>query len=135
MEEPIEAGLTPAEGRKFAFTLAAAFLVLSGAAWRRGQAAAAMLLGGIGGVLLLAGLLVPERLGPVRRAWMRIGRGLSGVTTPLFMGIVYFGVLTPLGLLMRLAGRRVLVHRAGESGYWIRRTAGQDRTGGLERQF
>ena len=62
MEEGIPARLTPAEGRKFAFTIAAAFLSLGILAWYRHHAGAAATLGGIGLVLSLAGFAVPARL-------------------------------------------------------------------------
>ena len=40
-------------------------------------------------------------LGPVERAWMGLAGIISKVTTPIFMSVVYFVVLTPVGLLRR----------------------------------
>lgn len=135
MEKGIPARLTPGEGRKFAFTVGGAFAGLGLLAWYRNHAGAAAALSGIGLVLLLAGFAVPARLGPVRRAWMGAAHGISRVTTPLFMGLVYFLVFTPLSLIMRLSGRNVLVHPSGADGYWIRRKPAQDRRSSLEHQF
>jgi Kef-type K+ transport system membrane component KefB len=59
----------------------------------------------VGGVLILWGLLAPESLRPVYRIWMRFGLLLNKVTSPLIMSLVFFVVITPLGLLRRLAGR------------------------------
>ncbi|MEO8194714.1 MAG: hypothetical protein ABI681_12760, partial [Gemmatimonadales bacterium] len=43
---------------------------------------------------------------------------LSRVTTPIFMSIVYFVVLTPIGLLRRSFGSNPLVHDAVGGSYW-----------------
>jgi hypothetical protein len=135
MEEGIRARLTPAEGRKFAFTVGAAFLGLGLLAWYRDHASAAATLGVVGLALFLAGFTVPGRLGPARRAWMGAAHAISRVTTPLSMGLIYFLVFTPLSLIMRLSRRNVLVHPAGADGYWIRRKTEQNRRGDLEHQF
>lgn len=59
----------------------------------------------IGGSLVVAALLVLQRLGPVERVWVALAHAISKVTTPILMGIVYFLVVTPIGLVMRLLGR------------------------------
>ena len=135
MEEGIPARLTPGEGRKFAFTVGGAFAGLGLLAWYRNHAGAAAVLGGIGLVLFLAGFAVPARLGPVRRAWMGAAHGISRVTTPIFMGLVYFGVITPTGLVMRALGRNPLVHAEADGGFWTARAPGARRSQSMERQF
>lgn len=114
----IPAGLTPGEGRRFGLVVGSAFLVLGGVLWWRTHhtAASAVLL--LGTVLVLAGLLVPGRLGPVYRAWMALALLISKVTTPVFMGIVYFLVITPIGLLARLAGHRPVSRPRGAATHW-----------------
>jgi hypothetical protein len=82
--------------------------------------------------LLAAGLLVPGQLGPVQRAWMGLAHAISKVTTPIFMGVVFFIVLTPVGLVMRLFGRNPIHHRAIDRSYWAGRT---DTRGGMTHQF
>lgn len=132
----IPARLTPDRLRRFALTVGAAFAGLAGLSWWRGHAVAPFALVGLGVALGLAGLVAPARLGPVYRGWMRFGLLLSKVTTPIFLGLVYFGLLTPMGILMRLAGRNPLRHRAADGGYWKRRVppaAGGGNT--LQRQF
>jgi hypothetical protein len=65
---------------------------------------------------------------------MRLALAMSAVTTPVFMGVVYFGVLTPLAVLMRLAGRRPIgVPRAPPTA-WVERPASERRSD-LRRQF
>jgi hypothetical protein len=130
----IPARLTAAEGRKFAFTLAPAFLLLAGLLFWRGHDRAAMVLGGIGTFFLLAGLFVPAKLGPVHRGWMGFALALSKFTTPIFMGIVYFLVVTPIGLLMALFGKRPMAPRRQVATHWIARADTGGR-GGMDRQF
>ena len=125
--------LTPAEGRKFGLTVGLAFLVLTAIVWWRGHLGAVYVLGSLGALLVFAGLVIPTRLGPVNRAWMGLAHLLSKITTPIFMGIVYFIVLTPIGLLMRLFGRNPMKHGQAGEGFWQARDP--ETRGGLQRQF
>jgi hypothetical protein len=138
MAERIPARLTPAEGRRFAFTVGTAFLALGGIAWWRGHVRVAMALAALGTVLLLAGLILPGHLSPVNRAWMGLALLISKVTTPLFMGIVYFLVITPIAYLRRTLGGNPLAHAAasGDGGrtVWQSRAA-DSRRSDLTRQF
>jgi hypothetical protein len=51
------------------------------------------------------GLIAPELLRPVYRAWMKLGLMLSKVTTPIVMGAIFFVIIVPIGLVMRLMKR------------------------------
>jgi hypothetical protein len=124
--------LTPAEGRKFAWTVGTAFLALAGLFWWRDRPTVAVVLGALGGLLWLAGLAIPGRLGPVYRGWMGLAHAISKVTTPIFMGIVFFIIIAPVGLLMRLVGRNPIRHRLMQGSYWYART---EPRGGLTNQF
>ena len=134
LEAGIPARLSPSEGRKFGLTVGIAFLALAGLLyfWRHKEAAGAVA-AGLGALLVVAALAVPGRLGPMQRAWMGLARVISKVTTPVFMGVVFFLVITPIGWLMRLVGRRALVHREHEGGYWAAPASGG--RSDLERQF
>jgi hypothetical protein len=121
MAAGISARLTVGEGRRFAFTVGAAFLVLAALSRWRGHPAAPIVLGALGTLLLAAGMLAPGRLGPAYRAWMGLALAVSKVTTPILLGVVYFGVLTPTGILMRLFGRRPLPATAQGASVWVRR--------------
>ena len=77
----------------------------------------------IAAAFLLAALLVPTVLAPLNRLWLRFGLVLHKVTTPIILGAIFFLVVLPTGLLMRLFGKRPLklhLERAAES-YWVRR--------------
>jgi hypothetical protein len=130
----LPAGLSPSEGRKFGLTVGGAFLVLAGVLWWRGRPTLSIVFAGAGGALVLAGLLVPAYLGPVHSAWMGLAHLLSKVTTPIFMGVVYFVVITPVGLLKRLFGRNPMKAALANGSYWVPREADAMR-GDMERQF
>lgn len=121
MEKRNSTGLTVLEGRRFAWTLATAFTVIGVLAeWRGRERLAAMLLV-IGAIFVLAGLIAPTRLGPIERAWMGLAQVISKVTTPIFMGVVYFLVLTPTGLLRRAFSRNALSRDKSSETFWIHR--------------
>ncbi len=121
------------EGRKFGFTLGTAFLVFGGIAWWRDHEAISLVLWTIAGSLLLAGLFFPARLDPVQRGWMGVAHAISKVTTPLFMGIMYFVVFALMGSVMRLFGHNSLTTHHGSDSAWVPRAAGH--RSDLERQF
>lgn len=50
-------------------------------------------------------LVAPASLKPVYRGWMRFGLLLSKITTPIIMGLVFFVVVLPAGLVLRLLGK------------------------------
>ena len=133
MERGIRARLTPAEGRKFGLSVGAAFSLIGGVFWWRGHQTAAIVLWSIGGALILSGLLIPGRLGPVHFAWMGMAHAISKVTTPIFMSIVFFLVLTPAGVIRRIVGRNPLHQRRTNTGYWIARE--ESGRGDITRQF
>jgi hypothetical protein len=57
------------------------------------------------GVLGAWALVAPRSLRPIYRSWMRLGLLLSKITTPVVMGIVFFVVITPFALVLKLMGK------------------------------
>ena len=131
MARSVSARLSSAEGRRFALTVGLAFSVLGSLAWWRGRTTIGMVLVGIGGSLILAGLLVPGHLGPIYRAWMGFASAISKVTTPIFLGIVYFVPITITGLVMRLLGRNPMRREDVGGSYWVT----PDQPNDIHRQF
>jgi hypothetical protein len=116
-------------------TVGSAFLVLAALSWWRGHVVPPAVLGALGVLLVLAGLAVPAHLGPLQKAWMAMAHAISKVTTPVFMGLVYFGVITPTGLAMRALGKNPLRHAERDRGFWAVREPGARRSQSMERQF
>ena len=127
-------GISKKELREFAFLVGGAFVAFAVIAFvRHKQPLTYRSLTSIGVALAIAGAIAPRTLSPVYSGWMRFAVLLSKVTTPIFMGIVYFAILTPIGIGMRLFGRNPIgATQSGTS--WISRAAGE-RQSSLERQF
>lgn len=134
MDNRVPARLSPAEGRKFGLLVGGAFVLMGAFSWWRDHAYAPTVLWTLGGLLVAGGALIPGRMGPFYRAWMGLALKLSKITTPIFMGVVYFVVLTPVGVVRRAFGHNSLVRRRRES-FWITRPPGAARRSDLSRQF
>ena len=132
-----EVQFTASRGRKFAFTLAASFGLIALVALWRERHVVSIISGTLALSMFLSGFFIPERLEPVESLWMKLAHAISRVTTPIFMGIVYFVVLTPVGLVRRIAGANSLVHRPADGSYWVRRPsmAEEKARNQMERQF
>lgn len=135
MAQRFPARLTKATGRRFGISVGGALIALGVLMWWRDHASAGAVVAGLGTALSIAGVTIPTRLGPIERGWMRLAHAISRVTTPLVMGIVYFMVLTPIALLMRVLGKNPLSRRETEGGFWMPRDIEQGRSGGMDRQF
>jgi len=131
------ARLTPAAGRKFAFTLAIGFAAIGALFAWRGVDVVARLCWAIAGVSAGAGVLVPTRLGGVERAWTALGVALSRVVRPVFFTILYLVAVTPTGWLRRTFGRSPIAREPDADSYWHPRTPRDADTArrSLERQF
>ena len=134
MANRVSTRLNAAQGRKFGLTVGIAFGVLAAIALWRGHERLAVGVGVAAGLLLTGGLLAPTWLLPVERVWMAFAHALSRITTPVFMSIVYFLVIMPVGLVMRLFGRNPVAAREDGSSFWHRRGVG-DRRGTMHNQF
>lgn len=135
MAERVPARLSAAAGRKFGLTLGIAFLVFGGVFLWRGKPVRAEVAFAIGVVLVSTGLVAPTRLGPVERAWMGLAHLISKVTTPIFMGVVYFLVVTPIGLVRRGFGGTPLRRDARQASFWFDHKPPADPREAMERQF
>ncbi len=69
------------------------------------------------GVVWAAAFIYPASLHPLHWLGTRIAIAIHRVMSPILMAVLFFGILTPAGLLMRLAGRRTLSPRLSQS-YW-----------------
>ena len=85
-------------------------------------------------IFLILGLLNSVLLGPLNRLWIKFGELLGRIISPIVMGIVYFFVVTPIGLVMRFFFRKDLLNLkfSKKSTYWIKR---EKNIGPMKRQF
>lgn len=130
----ISAGLSAKQqGRKFAFTLGTALVLLGGLSFWRGHEFAPYVLAVPGAMLLLAGLVAPAYLGPVERRWMAFGHLVSRFMSPIVLAVIFFGVLTPFGVAMRIFGKHPLTEHRQSQTAWVDRKA--KRQSDLRRQY
>jgi Saxitoxin biosynthesis operon protein SxtJ len=111
------------EYRKFGISVGIAFLLLTALFWWKDVHNAMRVTGALGGVLLLGGLAVPGLLKWPYRGWMKFAAGAAWFNTRVILTLMFYLVMTPVGLLMCLLGKRPLAvgfDKNAES-YWIRR--------------
>jgi len=70
-------------------------------------------------------VLWPHLLTPLNRLWFWFGLALHKIVNPVVMGVLFFCVITPVGVLMRLTGKRPigLEFEPDRSTYWMMRGA------------
>ena len=135
MASGVQSRLTEHEGRRFGLTLGIGFLFLAVLFWVRSSPVVATGFLGLGAIALSIGLVCPTRLTPVRRVWMTVTHAIGGVTTPVLLGLVYFLVITPTGLMLRLLRRSPLHHVDVAGSYWTAKPEAERRMRSMERQF
>jgi large-conductance mechanosensitive channel len=134
-EETVEAG----SDRAFGCTVGSILMVIGAA---KGFAAGALLpvaclIFAVGAMLLLLGIFAPSRLSVLNRIWLKLGAVIGKVVNPIVLALLFFLVVTPMALLMRIAGKRPL-HLAADHAapsYWIYRNVPQGEASSMKRQF
>ncbi|MGA7658030.1 MAG: hypothetical protein WCA96_14815 [Methylocella sp.] len=86
---------------------------------------------------LAAALLRPQWLGPLNRAWFKLGLALNRIVNPLVMGILFFGAVVPLGWFLRRKGEDLLriQMKPEATTYWITRDLPGPAPDSLKKQF
>ena len=74
-------------------------------------------------IFLILGVINSKLLSPLNKAWIKFGEILGLIIAPIVMGIVYFVILTPVSLIVRLFGKDLLGLKflKGKETYWIKR--------------
>ena len=84
-------------------------------------------------IFLVLGLLNSKLLTPFNLIWVKFGEVLGRIVAPIAMGVVYFIIITPIGLFMRLIGKDLLRTKFSKNNsYWIKR---EKNIGSMKRQF
>ena len=74
-------------------------------------------------IFLILGLLNSKILNPLNQIWFKFGVLLGRIISPLIMAIIFFFVVTPIGLIMRTLGKDILNLRYNtKKTYWIEKT-------------
>jgi hypothetical protein len=107
--------------RKFGFTVGGVFTALAILFLLRHKQHVPFYVSAVAGPTLLAGALVwPRALAPVERGWSLLAHALGFINTRILLAFVFFVVLAPIALFMRLIGKDPLERRPdrGRSTYW-----------------
>ena len=71
-------------------------------------------------IFLILGILEAKILSPLNNLWFKFGIFLGKIISPLIMGIIFFLVVTPIGIIMRIFGKDVLNLKYNKNqSYWI----------------
>jgi hypothetical protein len=70
---------------------------------------------GIGGLLIVCGGALPSVLAPIHKVWMWVGHILGWINTRILLSIVFYALLTPIGLVFRLMGKEKMRQAFAES--------------------
>ena len=85
-------------------------------------------------IFLILGLLNSKLLSPLNNLWIKFGEILGKIIAPIVMAVVYFLILTPISLLVRLFGKDLIGMKFSNNvkSYWIKR---KKHLGTMDKQF
>ena len=84
-------------------------------------------------IFLVLGLLNSKLLNPLNIVWVKFGELLGRIIAPIVMAIIYFIIVTPIGLFMRLIGKDLLNIKFSKANtYWIKR---EKKISSMKKQF
>ena len=87
-------------------------------------------------IFFILGVINSKLLTPLNKLWFKFGIFLGTIVSPIVMGLVFFSVVTPVGIYMRLLGKDLLKLKTNKeknaSTYWIKR---DEQHGTMKKQF
>jgi len=83
-------------------------------------------------VLLIITIIKPNLFTFLNKFWIKFGLLLGKIISPIVMGLVFFLVVTPTGILIRILKKDVMGLKRGASSYWINR---EDKAQSMKKQF
>jgi hypothetical protein len=73
-------------------------------------------------IFLILGLLNSNILSPLNKAWFKLGVYLGNIISPMIMAIIFFFLITPIGLLMRILNKDLInLKKGNKKSYWIKK--------------
>ena len=87
----------------------------------------------VSSIFLLLGLINSKLLYPLNLIWVKFGELIGKIVAPLVMALIFFLILTPIGIFLRLIGKDLLnIKLNNNKTYWIKR---DKKPGSMKRQF
>ena len=124
--------------RRFGLFFCAVFALLATICWFGAAFPAAAALALASFMIALVALVRPLLLEPFNRAWIALGLTLGAIFNPIVLGILFFGIITPVALATRLFGRDELRLRrpaTANGSHWINRDPPGPDPDTLRRQY
>ena len=81
---------------------------------------------------LIITIIRPNLFTFLNRSWIQFGIFLGKIISPIVMGLVFFVVITPIGILVKILKKDVMSLKRGASSYWINR---KDKIQSMKKQF
>ena len=109
--------------RKFGFFFTFVFSLVAAYFYHSANVSWAYLFTVLASIFLLVTLINSDALLPLNKLWMRFGLLLGIIISPIVLGIIFFGLFTPIAILMRLSGRDELrLKFTQKTSHWILRS-------------
>jgi hypothetical protein len=91
----------------------------------------------IAGIFFFLAFVLPKALRPLNLLWFKFGLLLNRIVSPLLMGIVFYFIVTPMGLIMKLLGKDLIGLKLDKNAktYWIEREPPGPGKESFENQF
>ena len=83
-------------------------------------------------VFLIVTIIKPNKLIFFHRLWIKFGILLGKIISPIVMSLVFFAVVTPIGIFIKILKKDVMGLKRGKSSYWITR---EDKVQSMKKQF
>ena len=83
-------------------------------------------------IFFIITIIRPNLFTYLNRLWIKFGMLLGKIISPIVMGLVFFFVVTPIGILVRVLKKDVMGLKRGTSSYWINR---EDKIQSMKKQF
>ncbi len=124
------------ELREFALIVGSVLAIFGAFAWWGHKSFYPFFVGG-GLGLIAVGLLTPRVLKPIQKLWMGLALVIGAVMSRVILSLLFYLVLTPLGLVARLAGKHFLdlKFKEAKTSYWIERPRQKKIPADYEKQF
>ena len=122
--------------KKFGLFFASIFTIVSAYCFIESIHTTAWIFFGLACIFALIGLLKPKILQPLNKLWMRFGLLLGMIVSPIVLGVIFFVMFTPIGLLMRFFGRDELRLKVrGAPSFWKVREPSGPASDSFKNQF
>ena len=90
----------------------------------------------LSGTFFLVSIAIPKYFNRITKLWLRFGDILGRVVSPITLGLIFFILIAPIGMLTRLFGRdELLLKKKNKKSYWLARQKTDEKFNSFEKQF